>query len=244
MGSVVVDLSVSLDGFIAGADDGAELPLGRGGDALFTWMSAGPASNQVEARLTPPDASKVVVDEWMTEAGAMISGRRTFDIAGGWKDGHPIDAPIFVVTHDPPTDGEWSPQVTFVTDGVEHALELAQEVAGDGTVSVSGADVAQQLLRAGKVDEIQVSVTPVLLGRGRATLRRARSGPDHAGADPGHRLRRRRPSALPRGARLTGPADGVTSPRCQARRAPRRCRHRARAQAGRAARARRRSGSA
>ena len=96
----VVDLSVSLDGFIAGADDGAEFPLGRGGEALFTWMSAGPASNQVEARLTPPDASKVVVDEWMTESGAMISGRRTFDIAGGWKDGHPIDAPIFVVTHE------------------------------------------------------------------------------------------------------------------------------------------------
>ena len=101
MGTVVVDLSVSLDGFIAGADDGAELPLGRGGEALFTWMSAGPESNQVEARLTPPDASKVVIDEWMTEVGAMISGRRTFDIAGGWKDGHPIDAPIFVVTHEP-----------------------------------------------------------------------------------------------------------------------------------------------
>jgi dihydrofolate reductase len=166
MGTVAIDLSVSLDGFIAGADDGAELPLGRGGEALFTWMSAGPESNQVEARLTPPDASKVVVDEWMTGSGAMISGRRTFDIAGGWKDGHPIDAPIFVVTHEAPTDGEWSPQVTFVTDGVEHALELAQEVAGDGKVSVSGADVAQQLIRAGKVDEIQVSVTPVLLGAG------------------------------------------------------------------------------
>ena len=166
MGIVVIDLSVSLDGFIAGADEGAALPLGRGGEALFTWMSAGPEANRVEARLTPPDASKVVVDEWMSEAGAMISGRRTFDIAGGWKEGHPIDAPIFVVTHEPPTDGEWSPQVTFVTDGVEHALELAQAVAGDGKVSVSGADVAQQLLRAGKVDEIQVSVAPVLLGAG------------------------------------------------------------------------------
>ena len=166
MGNVMIDLSVSLDGFIAGGGDGMDAPLGRGGDALFTWMGAGPKSNQVEERLTPPDASRVVVDEWMSESGAIISGRRTFDIARGWKDGHPIDVPIFVVTHDPPTDGEWSPRVSFVPDGVERALELAEEAAGDRNVSVSGADIAQQLLRAGKVDEIQVSVAPVLLGRG------------------------------------------------------------------------------
>src|SRR5688572_6846562 len=100
MGKVVVDLSMSLDGFIAGSDDGPGLPLGRGGEGLFTWMSAGPESNRVNRWLCPPDASKVVVDEWMTEGGAIISGRRTFDIANGWKDGHPIDVPIFVVTHE------------------------------------------------------------------------------------------------------------------------------------------------
>ena len=119
MGKVIVGLSVSLDGFIAGSDDGPELPLGRGGEGLFTWMSAGPEVNRVERRLNPPDASKVVVDEWMTECGAMISGRRTFDIAGGWKDGHPADAPILVVTHEAPTQGEWSPRVSFVTEGIE-----------------------------------------------------------------------------------------------------------------------------
>jgi dihydrofolate reductase len=177
MGNVVVDLSVSLDGFIAGRDDGHELPLGRGGERLFTWMGAGPESNRLERRLTPPDASKVVMDEWMTESGAIISGRRTFDIANGWKDGHPIDVPIFVVTHRAPTDGEWSPQVSFVTDGVDRALELAQEVAGDRNVSVGGASVGQQLLRAGKLDEIQVSVVPLLLGGGVRLL-------DHLGADP------------------------------------------------------------
>jgi dihydrofolate reductase len=166
MGTVVVDLTVSLDGFVAGPDDGPNLPLGRGGERLFTWMSAGPESNRVERRIAPPEASKVVVDEWMTEAGAMISGRRTFDIAVGWKEGHPIDAPIFVVTHQAPTHGEWSPRVTFVTEGVERALELAQGAAGDRKVSVSGADIAQQLIRLGKVDEIQVSVVPVLLGGG------------------------------------------------------------------------------
>ena len=177
MGDVMVDLTVSLDGFIAGSDDGLELPLGRGGEHLFTWMTAGTESNRVEARLAPPDASKVVVDEWMTDSGAIISGRRTFDIANGWKGGHPIDVPIFVVTHEAPTHGEWSPRVSFVTDGVDRALELAQQAAGDLKVSVAGADIAQQLLRSGKLDEIQVSVVPLLLGGGVRLF-------DHIGAEP------------------------------------------------------------
>ena len=166
MGTVIVDLSVSLDGFIAGADDGATAPLGRGGEALFAWMAAGDPLPGVDERLAPPEASRVIVAEWMAEAGALISGRRTVDIAGGWADGHPVDAPIFVVTHEPPTAGRWSPQVTFVTEGVERALELAQAAAGDKTVSLSGADIAKQLLRLGKLDEIQVSIAPVLLGGG------------------------------------------------------------------------------
>jgi dihydrofolate reductase len=177
MGKVIVDLTMSLDGFIAGSDDGPGRPLGRGGGPLFAWMSAGPESNRVESRLTPPDASKIVIDEWMTMCGALISGRRTFDVANGWSGGHPIDAPIFVLTHQPPTDGEWSPRVSFVTDGLDHALDLAQRAAGEKTVSVSGADIAQQLLRAGKVDEIQVSVAPLLLGSGVRLF-------DHLGGEP------------------------------------------------------------
>ena len=165
MGVVIVDLSVSLDGFIAGANDGPTNPLGDGGEGLFAWMNANEA-NRVHPYLAPPDASKPIVDEWMTESGAVLSGRRTFDIANGWKDGHPVDAPIFVVTHEPPTSGEWSPRVTFVTEGVERALGLAQEAAGERVIGVSGASVAQQLLRLRKLDEIQVSVTPLLLGAG------------------------------------------------------------------------------
>ena len=165
MGVVIVDLSVSLDGFIAGPNDGPTLPLGTGGEALFSWMNASEA-NRVHEYLAPPDESTVIVDEWMRASGAIISGRRTFDIADGWRGGHPIDVPIFVVTHEPPTSGEWSPRVSFVTDGVERALDLAQEAAGDGVIGISGASVAQQLLRMQKLDEIQVSVTPVLLGGG------------------------------------------------------------------------------
>jgi dihydrofolate reductase len=177
MGKVIIGLSVSLDGYIAGPDDGMEFPLGRGGERLFTWMSAGPESNRVHEYLCPPDASLPVVRAWQTECGAGISGRRTFDIARGWKDGHPIDAPIFVLTHEAPTEGEWSPLVTFVTEGLDRALELAQEAAGDRYVSVAAAEVAQQALRERKVDEIEVSVTPCLLGGGVRLF-------DHLGKEP------------------------------------------------------------
>jgi dihydrofolate reductase len=166
MGKVIVSLSVSLDGFIAGPDDGLDKPLGEGGEHLFTWMNAGPESNRVDRFLAPPDASLPIVEAWQRDCGAMVGGRRTFDIAGGWADGHPVDAPIFVVTHEPPTEGRWSPQVRFVTEGVERALDLAQEAAGDKDVSVGAAAPVQQLLRLGRIDEIEVSIAPVLLGGG------------------------------------------------------------------------------
>jgi len=82
---------MSLDGFIAGANDGPANPLGDGGGALFAWMSAGPERNRIDRWFCPPDASAPIIEEWNTEGGAIVSGRRTFDIANGWKDGHPID---------------------------------------------------------------------------------------------------------------------------------------------------------
>jgi dihydrofolate reductase len=166
MGKVIVGLSISLDGFVAGANDGPENPLGDGGERLFEWMSAGPEANRLNRWFAPPAASRAVVAGWLSDCGALVSGRRTFDIAGGWRRGHPIDVPIFVVTHSPPAAGEWSPRVRFVTEGVERAVELAQEVAGEKYVSVSAANTAQQLLRAGKLDEIELSVVPCLLGAG------------------------------------------------------------------------------
>jgi dihydrofolate reductase len=177
MGKVVVDLSVSLDGFIAGAGDGATSPLGRGGEALFAWMAAGEPKPGRDPRLAVPPASEPVIEEWITRTGALISGRRTFDIAGGWAEGHPIDAPIFVLTHNPPTEGKWSDRVTFVTEGFDRALERAQEAAGDKIISLAGAAPVQQALRAGKLDEVRVSITPVLLGGGVRLL-------DNFGPDP------------------------------------------------------------
>jgi dihydrofolate reductase len=166
MSKVIVDLSISLDGFIAGPNDGLDNPLGDGGAAIFAWMSAGPERNRVDKWLCPPDASRRIVEEWKTSTGAGISGRRTFDIARGWKDGHPIDTPNFVVTHAAPPSGEWSPRVQFVTEGLERAIDLAREAAGDLAISVCAANVAQQLLRAGMLDEVNLSIAPVLLGGG------------------------------------------------------------------------------
>lgn len=166
MGKVVVDLSVSLDGYVAGPEDGPELPLGRGGEGLFAWMNAGPEDNRVHQYLQPPEPSKVVVDEWTTDFGAIITGRRTFDIANGWRDGHPIDVPIFVLTHEAPTQGEWSERCSFVTDGLDRALVLARAAAGDKHVSVCAGNLVSQLLQTGQLDEIRLSLVPLLLGSG------------------------------------------------------------------------------
>ena len=135
------------------------------------------------------------------------------------EGGHPIDVPIFVVTHEAPTEGEWSPQVRFVTDGLERAVELAREAAGDKDVSVCAADPVQQLLRAGLLDEIEVSVTPVPARRRRAAVRPPGAEPDRPRADRRHPVGRRDPPALPRGARLTSRRHAARRHRRRAHRA-------------------------
>jgi dihydrofolate reductase len=174
MGKVIVDLSMSLDGYIAGPNDSPGNPLGDGGEALFEWMHTNTEAYGTRDFINPPEASREVVDEWF-EGGAIISGRRTYDIANGWGGRHPMGVPFFVLTHEPPdTDpGEG----TFVTDGVESAFEQAQAVAGDRSIGLSAADVAQQFLRAGLLDEVQVSVAPVVLGGGVRLFDESKSGP-------------------------------------------------------------------
>jgi dihydrofolate reductase len=99
--------------------------------------------------------------------GAVVSGRRMFDITGGWSGRHPLGVPVVVVTHSVP-DG-WprdDAPFTFVTDGVESAVAEAESIAGDRVVGVGGADIAQQCLDAGLLDEVHVNLAPVLLGEG------------------------------------------------------------------------------
>jgi dihydrofolate reductase len=172
MGKVATGLTMSLDGFIAGPNDGPEHPLGEGGMRLFDWYWSGDTdfvvpSGEMTFRISPQSAE--LLREVFTGCGALVTGRRTFDITNGWGGRHPIgeDVPIFVVTHSVPEgwDYDGSP-FTFVTDGVESAVEQAKAVAGDKNVAVGAASIVQQCLRAGLLNEVHVDLVPVLLGGG------------------------------------------------------------------------------
>lgn len=166
MGKVIAGLSMSLDGFIAGPDDGPGNPLGDGGGMLFDWWTAGTERLGPHDRFRPPARSRAVVEE-MFQAGAIITGRRTFDIAGGWGGHHPMGVPFFLLTHNPP-DRWTGPGTggTVVTGGIETALKQARAVAGHRDIGICAADVAQQFLKSGLLDEIHIDLISVLLGSG------------------------------------------------------------------------------
>ena len=168
MGKVVFDISVSLDGFVAGPDDGPELGLGVGGERLHDWvveLESWRGPHGLEGGET--NASSEIV-EGMSSGGAHVVGKRMFDNAHGWGDEPPFHKPVFVLTHtarEPLTKGDTT--FTFVTDGIESAVAQAKEAAGDRDVSIGGgASTAQQALKAGLVDEVGLTFAPVLLGGG------------------------------------------------------------------------------
>lgn len=169
MGKVIFNMSMSLDGFVAGPNDGPENGLGDGGEALFNWYFSGD-TEVVISEGTPvlkvSAQSAKILKEAFASYGAGVWGRKTFDIAHAWG-GHPPGSPAFIVTHHIPQEWvrEGSP-FTFVTDGVESAIRQAQKAAGDKDVVVCTASIFQQCLNAGLMDEIHVDVAPVLLGGG------------------------------------------------------------------------------
>jgi dihydrofolate reductase len=170
MGKVTSGLTMSLDGFIAGPNDGPEHPLGENGMRLFGWYEGGDAeyvvpSGEMTFKVSPQSAE--MLRGVFSSLGAIVTGRRTFDITNGWGGRHPLDVPVVVLTHTVP-DGwgyEGSP-FTFVTDGVQSAVEKAGELAGGKHVAVGAASLVQQCLRAGLLDEVHVDLVPVLLGGG------------------------------------------------------------------------------
>jgi dihydrofolate reductase len=181
MAKVVLDISMSLDGFIAGPNDGPENPLGDGGERLFKWYSSGDTdfvmpSGEMVFKVSA--ASAGLLKEVCSTAGALVTGRRTFEIANGWHGRHPLDVPVFVVTHN--AQQKWvepgSP-FTFVTDGVESAIQQAKAVVGGKDVAVGAASIAQQCIRAGLLDEIVIDLVPVLLGGGVRLF-------EHLGSEP------------------------------------------------------------
>jgi dihydrofolate reductase len=175
MGRIVLYMSMSLDGFIAGPDDGPAEPLGRYGHRLHAWLARSPGSRD-PASYRPSGASARVFDEMMA-TGAVIVGRRTFDLAGQWNGDHHGGVPIFVPTnHLPDQLPRGAAKVMYVTDGIESAVAQAKEAAGDKDVLLHGAETARRCLRAGLLDEMEIHLVPVLLGEGRRLFDRLGAG--------------------------------------------------------------------
>jgi dihydrofolate reductase len=181
MGGVVCNISMSLDGFIAGPNQTLEQPLGEGGEGLHQWAFAA-ASWRQRHGLSGGEANldSEVVEETLRNTGATVMGRRMFSGGEGrweddpnadawWGDDPPFGHPVFVLTHHArePVAKQGGTTFNFVTDGIEAALERARAAAGEGDVSVAGgANVVQQYLGAGLLDELQIHLVPVLLGNG------------------------------------------------------------------------------
>jgi dihydrofolate reductase len=179
MAKIVLYMSMSLDGFIAGPGDDAEHGLGRGGERLHDWLADGHGD---PGSYRPEGPSAEVFDELMA-TGAVIAGRRTFDFAGGWSGDHHDGVPIFVPTHRAPDDPpRGAATITFVTDGIESAVAQAKAAAGQRDVLLHGADTAQRCLRAGLLDELELQLVPVLLCDGRRLFEQL--GSEHIELEP------------------------------------------------------------
>ena len=169
MAKVVFNMTVSLDGFVAGPNDNPDNGLGDGGDALFNWYFSGDTEISISEGtpvLKVSRESAELLQQSFETYGAGVWGRKTFDIAHAWG-GHPPGTPCFIVTHNVPQEWvyEGSP-FTFVTDGVDGAIHRAQKAAGNKDVVICTASILQQALNLGLVDEIHVDVAPLLLGKG------------------------------------------------------------------------------
>jgi dihydrofolate reductase len=159
LATVVLDLSVSLDGYIATPDDKLG---GEDGEELHRWFFEGGAMDRPEGLLWQGGTSATI--------GAMLTGRRLYDLMDGWGGNHPVQGvPLFVVTHRAPPVAvpEGQTAITFVADGIDHAVDLARGAAGDKVVYViGGAQLADSLLDARRLDEIRRHVVPILLRDG------------------------------------------------------------------------------
>jgi dihydrofolate reductase len=165
MSATVLYMSMSLDGFIAGPNEGPDNGLGDGGHRLHEWLMAD-GDLDLGAIRRSGSVNGTIVDEFMS-TGAVVAGRRTFEPAGGWGGDHHDGVPIFIYSRrEPGIDISQWPLVTYVTD-VETAMTQAKEAAGDENVLVHGAAVARLALAAGALDELELHVVPVLFGQGR-----------------------------------------------------------------------------
>jgi dihydrofolate reductase len=181
MARLTLDISMSLDGFVAGPGQTLDEPLGEGGERLHEWAFATASFRETHGR----DGGETNVDdeilrEALGSTGATVMGRRMFSGGEGpweedpnadawWGDDPPFHHPVFILTHHArePVTKDGGTTFTFITDGIEAALNEARTAAGEKNIAVGGgANVAQQYLKAGLLDELQIHVAPVLLGDG------------------------------------------------------------------------------
>jgi dihydrofolate reductase len=166
MGKVNAGITTSVDGYVAGPDDGPGKGLGEGGERLHYWVFGGPWSYDNEPQGEPSGEDAEWLAEASSRAGAIVGGRATYEAAGHWGDENPFGLPFFIVTHRPEEEPQGG-HFLFVA-GVEEAVERAREAAGDKDVNImGGADVIRQALDAGLVDELTIIVAPVVLGGGK-----------------------------------------------------------------------------
>jgi dihydrofolate reductase len=191
--AVTLDITMSLDGFIAAPNASLENPLGEGGMRLHEWAFAAQSWREQHGQEGgEANEDSAIIEEGTEATGAVIMGRKMFSGGAGpweddpnadgwWGDDPPFHVPVFVLTHHArePKAMEGGTTFNFVTDGIESALEQARAVAGEKNVAIAGgANVVQQFLKAGLLDEMQIHVAPVLLGGG------VRLFEDHVGAQP------------------------------------------------------------
>ena len=180
MSKVKLEISMSLDGYVAGPDPTLEEPLGKRGEELHEWIFGLDAWRQAHGKGEGErGADNDMIEEAVASQGAVVMGRKMWSGGLGpweddpnadawWGDEPPFHVPVFVLTHHArPAETKGDTEITFVTEGVDAALELAREAAGEKDVYVAGgANVAQQFLAAGHLDELNIHVAPVLLGGG------------------------------------------------------------------------------
>jgi dihydrofolate reductase len=181
MGKLTLNITMSLDGFIAGPNQTIEQPLGEGGERIHEWMYGLAAFRERHGQSGgETNADSDVVEESVSSTGAVLMGRRMFSGGAGpwaddpnadgwWGDNPPFGVPVFILTHHvrETVTKQGGTTFTFVTEGVEAALAQARAAAGEKDVSVAGgANVVQQVMRAGLLDELQIHIAPLLLGDG------------------------------------------------------------------------------
>lgn len=158
MTKLIADMSMSLDGRIATPDD----DISR----LTRWFFSGDVEVAPGAPFKTSENSAKLLREALGSVGALIGGRRYFDLADGWGGRHPMGIPVFILTHEPPADWPADSTIHFVTDGLESAVEQARAAAGGKDIGIATPTVVRQCLDAGLLDELQVNLIPVVLGEG------------------------------------------------------------------------------